>query len=140
MKYYAVLDTNVIVPAFLKRGSVPDTILSLALNNVIELFVNDQIVQEYREVLLRDRFGLDKRDVEDFIDELKDFAHFVEPDRLDEFFTDLGDKVFYEVVMEVRKNMDAFWVTGNIKHFSVKPYAVTPRQMLQIILDDISKK
>ena len=27
-------------------------------------------------------------------------------------------------------------VTGNIKHFPKKPYVVTPRQMLNIILED----
>lgn len=137
MKYYAVLDTNVIVSAFLKKGSVPDTILRLALNKVIELFVNDKIVQEYHDVLLRKRFGFDKNDVEIFIEEVKRRAVFVDAQSLDEVFEDIGDKVFYEVVMDARTNVDAYLVTGNTKHFPVKPFVVTPREMLEIILKDI---
>ena len=42
----------------------------------------------------------------------------------------------YEVVMEERKNEDAYLVTGNIKHFPIRPYIVTPREMLDIILEE----
>lgn len=49
---------------------------------------------------------------------------------------DPKDRVFYEVVMEERKEEDAYLVTGNIKYFPKKPYVVTPRQMLNIILED----
>ena len=47
---------------------------------------------------------------------------------------DQKDRVFYEVVMEKRTSDDAYLVTGNIRHFPEKPYIVTPRQMLDIIL------
>ena len=43
---------------------------------------------------------------------------------------------FYEVVMEERKEENAYLVTGNIKHFPTKPFIVTPRQLLDIILSD----
>ena len=39
----------------------------------------------------------------------------------------------YEVVMEARETTDAYLVTGNIKHFPVKPYVVTPKEMLEIL-------
>ena len=39
-KYYAVIDTNVIVSLFLKEGSIPDQIVSLALNGPIIPLVN----------------------------------------------------------------------------------------------------
>lgn len=48
---------------------------------------------------------------------------------------DPKDRVFYEVTMEARKDEDAYLVTGNIKHFPSKPFAVTPRQMLDLILE-----
>lgn len=36
--------------------------------------------------------------------------------------------------MEGRKEHDnAYLVTGNIKHFPIKPYIVTPKEMLDII-------
>ena len=38
------------------------------------------------------------------------------------------------MVMEGRKERDeAYLVTGNIKHFPVKPYIVTPKEMLEIM-------
>lgn len=37
--------------------------------------------------------------------------------------------------MEARKDEDAYLVTGNIKHFPSKPFVVTPRQMLDLILE-----
>ena len=50
---------------------------------------------------------------------------------------DSKDSVFYEVVMEERKEEDAYLVVGNIKHFPEKPFIITPRQMLDIILKDM---
>ena len=38
-----------------------------------------------------------------------------------------------KVVMETRETTDAYLVTGNIKHFPVKPYVVTPKEMLEIL-------
>lgn len=46
---------------------------------------------------------------------------------------DPKDRVFYEVVMEERKEEDAYLVTGNIRHFPQKPFIVTPRQLIDII-------
>lgn len=43
------------------------------------------------------------------------------------------DFVFYEVIMEGRKQQEAYLVTGNLKHFLVRTYVVTPREMLEII-------
>lgn len=136
MKYYAVLDTNVVVSAFLKRGSIPDTVLSLALNNVITLLLNEEIVKEYREVLLRPKFGFDEKDIEIFIKQIKAQGLFINEHRLADIFPDLNDKVFYEIVMEAKKDREAYLVTGNLKHFPQRPYVVTPREMLKIILRD----
>lgn len=46
---------------------------------------------------------------------------------------DPKDAIFYEIVMEKRKNTEAFLVTGNIKHFPKEPFIVTPREMLTIL-------
>ena len=41
--------------------------------------------------------------------------------------------MFYEVDMEERKTDDAYLVTGNIKHFPIETFIVTPREMMEII-------
>ena len=47
---------------------------------------------------------------------------------------DPKDVVFYEVIMEGRKEHDdAYLVTGNIKHFPIKSFVVTPKEMLDIM-------
>lgn len=40
------------------------------------------------------------------------------------------------IVMKKRKDKDAYLVTGNIKHFPQEPFVVTPREMMEIILED----
>ena len=61
----------------------------------------------------------------------------MDADHIDIELLDSKDSVFYEVVMEKRKEEYAYLVTGNIKHFTEKPFIVTPRQMLDIILKDM---
>lgn len=61
----------------------------------------------------------------------------MDADHIDIELLNPKDSVFYEVVMEERKEEDAYLVTGNIKHFPEKPFIVTPRQMLDIILKDM---
>ena len=60
----------------------------------------------------------------------------MDADPIDIELPDPKDRVFYEVTMEGRKTTNAYLVTGNIKHFPVKPFIVTPREMLDIILAD----
>ena len=45
---------------------------------------------------------------------------------------DMKDLSFYEVVLE-RRNDDVYLITGNIKHFPVKPFIVTAREFLSIL-------
>ncbi|MGN0363348.1 MAG: hypothetical protein ACI4ET_10960 [Bilifractor sp.] len=37
------------------------------------------------------------------------------------------------------RDEDTYLVTGNIKHFPSKPFVVTPRQMLDLILEGINE-
>ena len=136
MKYYAVIDTNVLVSAMLKWQSVPGKILELSFNGLIIPLVNDEILREYREVLSRPKFKLTKEIVNNLIDGITEKSIFVSEQSLNEYLPDSKDRVFYEVVMEKRKSEDAYLVTGNIKHFPVRPYIVTPREMLDIIIEE----
>ena len=71
MTYYAVIDTNVIVSSMLKGTSIPGIIVSRALDGPIIPLLNDEILEEYREVLSRNKFGLDEAAVNDLIDSLQ---------------------------------------------------------------------
>lgn len=56
MKYYAVIDTNVLVSAMLKWNSIPGNIMELAFDGPIVPIISREIVREYREVLMRPKF------------------------------------------------------------------------------------
>jgi len=136
MKYDAVSDTNVLVSAMLKHHSVPGSIIDVACDGPIIPVLNDAIEKEYREVLSRPKFRLPSDLIEDILSSFHQRGLYVDAEDLDMELPDPKDRVFYEVVMEERKEEDAYLVTGNIKHFPEKPYVVTPRQMLNIILED----
>lgn len=136
MRYYTVIDTNVLVSAMLKWASVPGSIVSMALEGSIIPVLNNDILKEYREVLSRPKFHLTEGIVTDIIKSIREVAIFVDEEHIDIELPDPKDKVFYEVTMEKRKDYDAYLVTGNIKHFPYKPFIVTPREMLDIILKD----
>lgn len=133
MRYYAVIDTNVLVSALLRSTSVPGVMMQESLTGRVIPLLNEKIVEEYREVLNRPKFRFDREAVKIVIDGLIKRGVFVDANPIEELPVDPKDVVFYEVVMEARKEQDAYLVTGNIKHFPVKYFVVTPREMLEIL-------
>ena len=135
MNYYVVIDTNVLVSAMLKWESVPGSIIDFAFEGIIIPLINRKILDEYRTVLSRSKFGLPKDVVDAIVKAMELRGLNVDESTLDIELPDPNDRVFFEVVMEERKTGDAYLVTGNMKHFPSKPFVVTPRQMLDIILN-----
>ena len=134
MRYYAVIDTNVLVSAMLKFQSVPGKIANEALLGDLIPLLSEEIIAEYREVLARPKFKFDQKNVEILIDGIVDRGIFVDAVPVEEIIPDPKDIVFYEVVMEGRKEHDdTYLVTGNTKHFPTKSYIVTPKEMLEIM-------
>lgn len=136
MKYYAVIDTNVLVSAMLKWNSIPGSVMELAFDGPIVPILNEAIIKEYREVLARPKFHFTEEIVCDVLDSIQNKGIYVDAECLDIELPDPKDRVFYEAVMEERKTKEAYLVTGNIRHFPVKPFVVTPREMTGIILSD----
>ena len=137
MKYYDVIDTNVLVSAMLKRDSYPGKIIDLVNFDVIVPLMNGEILDEYFDVLTRSKFKFDVEDVVDMFKTINEKSVFLNRKPTGEDFIDEDDAVFYEVLMDARDKVDAYLVTGNIKHFPSKPYVVTPKQMIEIIEKEI---
>ena len=132
MKVYAVFDTNILVSALISHRS--DTAVVLALQTllsgeVIPLY-NDEILQEYEEVLHRERFHLPESLVDAIIRQIKKDGIASERIHTDESFPDPTDLVFYEVALSKE---DSFLVTGNNKHFPKNPIVVTPSEFLKLV-------
>ena len=117
----------------LKSSSIPGIILEFSLSGIIVPVLNKEIVSEYRTVLMRPKFHLTTEIVNDLIQTLEYYGEYIEPERLDINLPDPKDVIFYEVVMEKRKENMAYLVTGNIKHFPQEYFIVNPREMLEII-------
>lgn len=133
MRYYAVIDTNVLVSAMMKMNSIPWQMVAESLTGRVIPLLNEEILEEYRNVLNRPKFRFPKSAIETLLDGLLERGILVDAVSVEEMIPDPKDIVFYEVVMEARKTQEAYLVTGNLKHFPIRPYVVTPREMLEII-------
>ena len=96
--------------------------------------LNNEIESEYLSVLSRPKFHFSKEIINDIIQTFRLKGLYIDSSPINILLPDPKDVIFYEVVMEQRKQSDTWLVTGNIKHFPNKSYVVTPRQMLDIIL------
>lgn len=63
----AVVDTNILVSALLRPGSVPDAVLQAIVSGRLTPVVCDAILAEYAEVLSRPRFAFSARAVEELL-------------------------------------------------------------------------
>ena len=65
VKFFAVLDTNVLVSAMFtgNPSSNPRQILDLVFEGIITPLFNKEIIEEYTEVLSRDKFPFKPDDV-----------------------------------------------------------------------------
>ena len=139
MKYYAVIDTNVVVSSMLKHKSIPWQILNLVEQEVIVPLLNKEILDKYIEVMTRNKFNFDELSINRAINNIKRKAIYLEKEETIEDFIDKDDIVFFEIVLSARSTMDAYLVTGNMKHYPVRSYIVTPAQMIEIINKDKAK-
>ena len=129
---YAVIDTNVFVSALLSRHSDSATVqvVNAILKNGICPLYNQEIIDEYQEVLHRGKFHFPPEAIDSIIKTVQESGISSERIASSEHFPDPKDVVFYEVALSKE---DAYLVTGNKKHFPQTPIVVTPAEMLEIL-------
>ena len=134
MKYYAVIDTNVIVAALLtkNRDSATLRVVNAVLDGTIIPLYHQEILAEYKEVLHRPKFHLRESTLQFVLNAITQYGIEVFPQPSGEIFVDMDDLIFYEVALEKRDD-DAYLVTGNQQHYPLKDFIVTPAEMLNII-------
>ena len=134
MKFYAVIDTNVIVSALLKWNSVPGVVLQAVFNGFVVPVYNDEILNEYRNVLNRPKFGFSSELISETISQIESLGVMGNAlETVAEAMPDPKDIVFYSIALSHGKTAETHLVTGNVKHFPANPIVVTPRQMLDIL-------
>lgn len=134
MRYYAVYDTNVLISSLLSKypDSATAKVLNAIASGVIVPLYNQDILEEYDEVLHRSKFSFSEEHIQKIMKMIRQFGLEVNPSPTGEILPDMDDLVFYEVVMEKRDD-DAYLITGNQKHFPSRDYIVTPAEMMAII-------
>ena len=125
----AVFDSNVIVSALWSKDGTPAKLLNLVLNNKIKLCYDSCILDEYRSVLLRPKFGFSISEVEDLMQFIETTGYSVIAEPLFVSFIDESDRKFYEVA----RSIDALLITGNKKHFPDEQGIFTPAEFMMHI-------
>jgi putative PIN family toxin of toxin-antitoxin system len=124
-----VLDTNILVSAFLKPASAPDLVLQRAIRGELTAVVDQRILAEYVHVLGRPKFGFDQKDVLRILLRLLTTGQRVQAvARTTVTLADPDDLPFLEVAIA----SGAAIVTGNTRHFAgnLPARVVSPRQLL----------
>jgi len=109
-----VLDTNVLVSGLLSPFGPPADVVRLVAAGALRLGVDARILEEYRLVLARPRFGFDAARVAELLSQVDadGVRGATQPLRLR--LPDPDDEPFLEVALAVAA--DAL-VTGNVRHF-----------------------
>jgi putative PIN family toxin of toxin-antitoxin system len=127
-----VLDTNIIVSAFINPKGAPGEIVSLVLAKKITICYDNKIFSEYMGILKKSKFNFDAILVDAFLDFIKENGEYIiaEPQKIQ--FADKDDKIFYDVY----KSSDAkYIITGNKKHFPREKNIVTPREYIELMYE-----
>ncbi len=126
-----VLDTNVLVSAFLNPRSSPARILRLVLQGDVLIVIDESILAEYHEVLKRPKFKLDLEAVLIVLDYIRSIGIQAPTLARPITLSDRFDEPFLEAALATQA--DAL-ITGNIKHFPKKyckgQKVITPRDFL----------
>ena len=113
-----VLDTNIIVSAYLNEDGQPFRVVKLALAGLVKLCASEAILAEYEELLRRKSFPLDARRAALFLKKLRAASAIVKPvSGLPVKLDDPDDIIFLECSEAAKAN---YLVTGNTKHFPAR--------------------
>lgn len=117
-----VLDTNILVSGLICSDGAPARILDLAAARLITPCYDDRILNEYREVLRRQRFGFAPTDIDELITMVDRFGKYIIAAPYSAKIPDPDDLPFLEVALS---GGCAALITGNKRDFG-KPSAGLP--------------
>ena len=128
-----VIDTNVVVSAFINPGGKPSQIMKMILGREAEICYNTAILDEYENVMLRPKFSgkIDSGNIQRFINLIRSIgtSHYPPPGttRLPQAsLTDESDQVFYDTAV----GSGSILISGNLKHFPKEPFIMSPSDFL----------
>ena len=124
-----VLDTNVVVSAFINPGGKPSLIMKMVLGHKTEICHNSAILSEYESVMLRPKFAskIDPASIRRFIDLLGSIGISFNPRPSTIKLPDESDRIFYDTARE----SGSFLISGNLKHYPGESFILQPGDFLK---------
>ena len=123
-----VLDTNVLVSAALSPLGIPAQIVSFISNSdEIQVFYSAEILGEYKKVLAYDKLKIPLDTQAIIVETLCEFGIMIAPLASTVSMPDESDRTFCDTA----KLVNAYLITGNLKHYSVEDFIVLPADFLQ---------
>lgn len=134
-----VYDTNIVVSANLKPGSLPASLVALALGEQVKLFYSPPIFEEYRAVLARPKFGFDPKAIATFLRDLRNAGEVVRPIKSVTVALHEPDNRFLECAQTARAD---YVLTGNKRHFPFSVFGktriVSPAEFALVVAKELS--
>lgn len=128
-----VVDTNIIVSAALKPDGLQRTVLLVAITRPARLYVSEEILSEYRDVLARPELKISKGMRQRILQLVRLHSHLVKPSRRIEAAHDADDNMFLACAEAARAD---YLVTGNPRHFPIfwkQTKVITSREFLSVV-------
>jgi len=122
MPLKCVLDTNIILSAILSYEGYPARIFDAVVEKEIKIYITEEIIDEYKDVLSRDYFKISHEKVGRTINIIRKLGEMIIAETSDFLMEDESDRVFYDAA----QNAEAWLVTGNIRHYPKKEFIITP--------------
>ncbi len=114
-----VLDTNVLVSAAIIQGKQFE-LLKLAKLGEIKIILSPQIIEEFKEVISRERFGFSKEKINEAVRQILEIAEIIIPkQKLDIVKDDLDDNIILECALEAKAN---YIISGDEHLLALKEY------------------
>ena len=124
-----VLDTNIIVSAAITSEGNPANIIKLvSVSENMQIYYSPAIIEEYKRVLSYERLNLSDAKQIRAVNTIEKNGVCVQPETSDIPMPDESDRIFYDTA----KAVNAYLITGNLKHYPEEPQIVTPARFVEI--------
>jgi len=129
--FNVVVDTNVIVSGFISLTGNPAIITDMIRDRDerIQVCYNEKIWEEYTNVLSRPKFNFDTKKVDELLQAVEKYGLFHEPPKSTFQMIDEKDRCFYDVAVYFSAKL----ITGNMKHYPVEEFVLSPTDFLATI-------
>jgi len=117
-----VIDTNVLVSGLISTHGYSARIINTLKEKQYIIYYSSEIMIEYRDVLYRERLGLNHKDVDDLLDIISLIGISIIPAASNVSLPDEDDRCFYDTA----KSSGSYLVTGNIKHYPTEAFIMSP--------------